>query len=55
MSIWVTLALAILGWIMWMYFTNAVIKAGLAKLGEVLLWTGLLATLLALTGKVIHC
>jgi len=52
---WITLAAAIVGFILIMWSTSQKFKQVCAELGRALLWTGIGVTLLALSGKVLHC
>lgn len=54
-SMWITLVAAIIGFILLMWATPSTFKKTCVELGRALLWTGLLATLLALSGKAFHC
>ena len=54
-SMWITLAAAIVGFILIMWATSQKFKQVCAECGRALLWTGIGVTLLALSGKVLHC
>ena len=53
-AIYLTLAIALAGLLLWAVGSGAKVKDALTKLGEVMLWAGLFALCFALAGKVIH-
>lgn len=54
-TIYVVLAVAIVGSWIWAVCTDAKVKAYLAEVGKCLLWTGMLAFLIAISSQVAHC
>lgn len=53
-TIYLTLAIAIVGLLLWAVCSGATVKAALAELGKAMLWSGLFAFCFALATKVIH-
>jgi ABC-type phosphate/phosphonate transport system permease subunit len=54
-TMWITIAAAIIGVLLLMWSTKQTFKQVCSEIGKALLWTGLGVTLLALSGKVLHC
>ncbi len=55
LSIAVVLVIAVAGLILWAIATGANAKAVGSELGKSMLWTGLVAFCIALSGAVLHC
>ncbi len=55
LTVMVVLALAAIGLLMWALLSNAPAKGTFAELGRALLYSGLVAFMVAISGSVFHC